>query len=121
MSAITAKPTIAMWERDQSSASAAASTGFGPRAASNMRRRSGNVAAEAPPPPAVIYNPKVRSAFYQIALVLALVWLGYQFAANAAANLGARNIASGLGFVHHPAGFAANPSPLPYEEPHTLG
>jgi general L-amino acid transport system permease protein len=86
-----------------------------------MRRRSGKVAAEAPPPPAVIYNPKVRSALYQIALVLALVWLGYQFALNAAANLGARNIASGLGFFHNTAGFGVNLSLIAYEETDTYG
>jgi general L-amino acid transport system permease protein len=86
-----------------------------------MRRRSGNDGAEAPPPVAVIYNPKVRSALYQLALVLALAWLGYQFAVNAAANLGARNIASGLGFFHNTAGFGVNLSLIPYDETDTYG
>ena len=86
-----------------------------------MRRRSGKGAAEAPPLAAVIYNPKVRSALYQLVLVLVLVWLGYQFALNAAANLGARNIASGLGFFHNTAGFGINFSPIAYDESDTYG
>jgi general L-amino acid transport system permease protein len=86
-----------------------------------MRRRSGNGAGETPPPVAVIYNPKVRSALYQLALVLALGWLGYQFALNAAANLGARNIASGLGFFHNTAGFGINLSLIAYDETDSYG
>ena len=86
-----------------------------------MRRRSGNDGVETPPLAAVIYNPKVRSALYQLVLVLALVWLGYQFALNAAANLGARNIASGLGFFHNTAGFGINFSLIPYDETDTYG
>jgi general L-amino acid transport system permease protein len=86
-----------------------------------MRRRSDNGAAPAPAPAPVIYNPKVRSAFYQLALVLALAWLGYQFALNAAANLSARNIASGLGFFQNTAGFGVNLSLIPYDETDTYG
>jgi general L-amino acid transport system permease protein len=86
-----------------------------------MRRPSGNGTAEASSPTAVLYNPKVRSALYQIALVLALAWLGYQFALNAAANLGARNIASGLGFFRNPAGFGINQTLIPYSEADTYG
>jgi general L-amino acid transport system permease protein len=86
-----------------------------------MRRRSANGAGEAPPPVAVVYNPKVRSALYQIALVLALVWLGYQFALNAMANLGARNIASGLGFFHNTAGFGVNQSLIAFDETDSYG
>jgi general L-amino acid transport system permease protein len=86
-----------------------------------MRRRSADGAGEAPPPVAVVYNPKVRSALYQLALVLALVWLGYQFALNAMANLGARNIASGLGFFHNTAGFGVNLSLIPYDETDSYG
>ena len=86
-----------------------------------MRRRSGKDGAAIPPPVAVIYDPRVRSAIYQLALVLALAWLGYQFALNAAANLGARNIASGLGFFHNTAGFGINLSLIPYDETDTYG
>jgi general L-amino acid transport system permease protein len=86
-----------------------------------MRRRSADGAGEAPPPVAVVYNPKVRSALYQIALVLALAWLGYQFALNAMANLGARNIASGLGFFHNTAGFGVNQSLIAFDETDSYG
>jgi general L-amino acid transport system permease protein len=86
-----------------------------------MRRRSVSDGAEAPPPVAVVHNPKVRSALYQLALVLALAWLGYQFAVNAAANLGARNIASGLGFFNNTAGFGVNLSLIPFQETDTYG
>jgi general L-amino acid transport system permease protein len=86
-----------------------------------MRRRFAEGAAKAPPSATFIYDPKVRSALYQIALVLALGWLGYQFALNAAANLGARNIASGLGFLNNTAGFGVNLSLIPYSETDSYG
>jgi general L-amino acid transport system permease protein len=86
-----------------------------------MRRRSDSGGVETPPPVAVIYNPKVRSALYQIALALALVWLAYQFALNAAANLGARNIASGLGFLDNTAGFGINQTLIAYDETSSYG
>jgi len=86
-----------------------------------MRRRSGDDGAATPPPVAVIYDPRVRSAIYQLALVLALAWLGYQFALNAMANLGARNIASGLGFFHNTAGFGVNQSLIAFDETDSYG
>ncbi len=86
-----------------------------------MRRRSVDGPAEAPPRAAVIYNPRFRSALYQLVLVLVLAWLGYQFALNAAANLGARNIASGLGFFHNTAGFGISLALIPYDETATYG
>ena len=86
-----------------------------------MRRRSGDDGTATPPPVAVIYDPRVRSAIYQLALVLALAWLGYQFALNAMANLGARNIASGLGFFHNTAGFGVNQSLIAFDETDSYG
>ena len=86
-----------------------------------MRRPSGNEAGATPPPSAFIHNPKVRGALYQLALVLALGWLGYQFALNTVANLGARNIASGLGFFNNTAGFGINLTLIPYDETATYG
>jgi general L-amino acid transport system permease protein len=86
-----------------------------------MRRPSGNRAAQAPSRTTVLYNPRVRNALYQIALVLAVAWLAYQFALNAAANLGARNIASGLGFFHNTAGFGINISLISYSDTDTYG
>jgi general L-amino acid transport system permease protein len=86
-----------------------------------MRRPSADGGAKTPPPVAVVYNPRVRSAFYQLVLVLALVWLGYYFAINATTNLGERNIASGLGFLHNTAGFGINFSLISYDETDTYG
>jgi general L-amino acid transport system permease protein len=85
-----------------------------------MRRPSAD-GGETPPPVALVYNPRVRSAFYQLVLALALLWLGYQFALNAAANLGERNIASGLGFLDNTAGFGISFSLIPYSETDTYG
>jgi general L-amino acid transport system permease protein len=86
-----------------------------------MRRQSVNAAGATPLSSALIYNPKVRGALYQLALVLALGWLGYQFALNTVANLGARNIASGLGFFHNTAGFGINLTLIPYDETDSYG
>jgi general L-amino acid transport system permease protein len=86
-----------------------------------MRRPSAEDAAQAPPPAAVLNNPKFRSALYQLALILGLAWLAYQFALNASANLGARNIASGLGFFQNTAGFGVNLSLIPFQETDSYG
>jgi len=74
-----------------------------------------------PPPVALRNDPRFRSLLYQLVLVLALVGLGYAFFANAEANLGARNIASGLGFLQNTAGFGISQSLIPYSESDTYG
>jgi general L-amino acid transport system permease protein len=69
------------------------------------------------PARATFYNdPKIRGAFYQVALLAIVVWLGYDFAMNARANLRAQNIASGLGFLEQSAGFGINQTLVPYNE-----
>jgi general L-amino acid transport system permease protein len=74
------------------------------------------------PPRVAIYNrPRFRAAFYQFALLAALVWLGYEFALNAKANLDAQKITSGFGFLENTAGFAVNQSLIPYNESDTYG
>jgi len=74
------------------------------------------------PPRVAIYNrPKARAAFYQLVLVAALAWLGYEFILNAKANLDAQNIASGFGFLDNTAGFGVNQSLIPYDESDTYG
>jgi general L-amino acid transport system permease protein len=74
-----------------------------------------------PPPVALRNDPRFRSLLYQLVLVLALAGLGYAFFANAEANLGARNIASGLGFLQNTAGFGISQSLIPYSESDTYG
>jgi general L-amino acid transport system permease protein len=66
-------------------------------------------------------NPKVRSAVWQIAVLIALVWIGYEFALNASANLQAQGIASGFGFLNNTAGFGVNQSLIAYSETDTYG
>jgi general L-amino acid transport system permease protein len=78
----------------------------------------------APPPaapPPIYNNPKVRAAFYQLALLAAVIYVGYAVFANARDNLGARHIASGFGFFDHTAGFGVNQALIPYSETDTYG
>jgi general L-amino acid transport system permease protein len=86
-----------------------------------MRRRSGDGGAGAPPPVAALNNPKIRSAIYQIGLLAVLLWVFAEFAFNAKANLDARGIASGFGFLDHTAGFGINFTLVPYSETDTYG
>jgi len=58
------------------------------------------------PPPVALYNrPKIRAVFYQLVLLAAVLWFGYEFALNAKANLDAQKITSGFGFLENAAGF----------------
>ncbi len=72
------------------------------------------------PPRVAIYNrPRVRAVCYQLILLAAVLWLGFEFALNAKANLGAQKIASGFGFLDNTAGFGINQSLIPYNESDT--
>jgi general L-amino acid transport system permease protein len=74
------------------------------------------------PPRIAIYNrPRIRALFYQLILLAMVLWLGYQFALNAKANLDAQKIASGFGFLDNTAGFAINQSLIPYDESDSYG
>src|SRR5262245_20628920 len=118
-SATTVRRSNAMSAPAPSWALAEASTGSGPRAASSMRRRSAEQGAAGPPKVAVINNPKVRSAVYQIALLVTLAWLAYEFVLNTRANLEAQGFASGVGFLHNTAGFGINQTLIAYNESDT--
>ena len=76
-----------------------------------------------PPPPrvAIYNNPKVRAVFYQLVLLAAVLWFGYEFALNARANLDAHKITSGFGFLENTAGFGINQTLIPYSESDTYG
>jgi general L-amino acid transport system permease protein len=74
-----------------------------------------------PPRRASLSTARIRPALYQLLLVLALGWLGYESWRNAAANLQARDIASGLGFLERPAGFGVSLSLIPYSETDSYG
>ena len=77
--------------------------------------------ASAPPRVALYNRPKVRALFYQVVLLAAALWLGYEFALNAKANLDAQNITSGFGFLENTAGFGINVSLIPYNESDSYG
>jgi general L-amino acid transport system permease protein len=75
----------------------------------------------APPRVAVINNPRIRALVYQLGLLAAVLWFGYEFALNAKANLDAHKITSGFGFLDQAAGFGVNQSLIPYSESDTYG
>src|SRR4249919_967629 len=74
-----------------------------------------------PPRVALYNNPKVRALFYQLVLLAAVLWFGYEFALNAKVNLEAQKITSGFGFLENTAGFGVNQSLIPYNESDTYG
>lgn len=57
-----------------------------------------------------LYNPSVRSAFFQILLVVVVFYLFYSAATNAIDNLRSQKIAGGFGFWNSTAGFAISQS-----------
>ncbi|MCB1477565.1 MAG: amino acid ABC transporter permease [Rhodobiaceae bacterium] len=76
---------------------------------------------QAPAKASFIYDPKVRGVFYQIVLVAAIVWLGWEFITNAARNLEEQNISAGFGFMSNTAGFGITQSLVSYSEESSYG
>jgi general L-amino acid transport system permease protein len=76
--------------------------------------------AQAPPVP-LRNDPRARALFYQIVLLALILWLGFEFARNARANLAAQGIGSGFGFLANTAGFGVNQSVIPYNESDSYG
>lgn len=70
---------------------------------------------------ALAYDPRVRAAVYQVALLLLVLWLGYEIVFNVRANLEVQRIATGFGFFSTTAGFGINQSLIPYQEADTYG
>ena len=54
------------------------------------------VSQTSPPKKSVLYDPKVRGAFYQVMLVVIVGYLFYMAATNAVENLQRAKIASGF-------------------------
>ena len=50
----------------------------------------------------------------QLIFVIALIWIGYEIAANARANLEAQHITSGFSFLKNTAGFDVSQTLIPY-------
>jgi general L-amino acid transport system permease protein len=66
-------------------------------------------------------NPRFRSAFYQIVVLVAVIWFVVEFAINARANLEAQNLRFGFGFLNDPAGFGISQSLIDYSERDSYG
>src|SRR5215813_5439172 len=75
----------------------------------------------APPRVPLHNNPKVRSAFYQIVVLVVLVACAYAFVVNARANLAAQGFGSGFGFLGNTAGFGINQTLIAYSETDSYG
>ena len=57
----------------------------------------------------------------QIALVVLVIWIGYEFAANAIAHFAGQGISTGFGFLGNVAGFEVNQSLIAYSRADTYG
>jgi general L-amino acid transport system permease protein len=75
----------------------------------------------APPKVSPLYDPRWRSAVYQIVLCLVIVWLAYSAVTNAADNLAKARIASGFDFWNRTAGFDISQTLIPYTTTSTYG
>ena len=65
---------------------------------------------DAPPRESWLYDPKVRGAAYQVALVVVILFVGWMAATNAVENLRRAGIAAGFGFWNVTAGFDVSQS-----------
>ncbi|KZM49874.1 amino acid ABC transporter permease [Labrenzia sp. OB1] len=77
--------------------------------------------AGAPARASLMNDPKIRSIFYQLVLVIAVVSLGYFIVTNTITNLERQNIASGWSFLENTAGFGTNQSLVEYSETSSYG
>jgi general L-amino acid transport system permease protein len=77
--------------------------------------------SSAPPKVSPLYDPRWRSAIFQILLCLVIVWLVYAAVTNAADNLAKQRIASGFGFWDSTAGFDISQTLIPYTTRSTYG
>lgn len=69
--------------------------------------------------PSFFNNPKNRSIIYQVLLLLGLSYFFYIIVTNTLANMEARGIKSGYGFLSTVAGFDILMSLIPYDATHT--
>lgn len=67
------------------------------------------------------YNPRVRSALYQAAVLVTVIGLVWFFVATAQENLERLNISSGFGFLDTTAGFGIIQTLIPYTEQSSYG
>ena len=68
-----------------------------------------------------INDPKIRGIIYQVLLIAAIIWFGWEIVTNAIINLEKQNIASGFGFLRNTAGFAITQTLIEYSEESSYG
>jgi general L-amino acid transport system permease protein len=80
-------------------------------------------AAEARERPRISFwnDPKVRSIFVQVTLVVVLAFFAFEIAHNTIINLRSRNISSGFGFLSKTAGFDIIQTLVPYSSASSFG
>jgi general L-amino acid transport system permease protein len=68
-----------------------------------------------------LYDPKTRGLIFQVALVVALIVLGYEIVTNTAENLRKQNLASGFGFLGKTASFDVSQTLIEYRSTMSYG
>jgi len=68
-----------------------------------------------------LYDPKTRGMAFQVLVLTALLWLGYEIITNTITNLERQGIASGFGFMDRTAGFDVSQSLITYDNSMTYG
>ena len=68
-----------------------------------------------------LYDPKTRGLIFQVALVVALIVLGYEIVTNTAENLRKQNLASGFGFLGKTASFDISQTLIEYRSTMSYG
>ncbi len=69
----------------------------------------------------LIYNPTVRSLFFQAVVLAGLLWFLLTIISNVMTNLDTRGISTGFGFLSQPAGFGISQTLIEYNETFTFG
>jgi len=80
-----------------------------------------NNSSDLPSKPPIWNDPKYRALFFQVILVAALVYFFYSIVSNTLANMNARGISTGFGFLSEKSGFDILMSLVSYDSDSTYG
>ena len=69
----------------------------------------------------IFNNSEFRAILYQLIMASLLIYLGWSIVENTIANMEARDIRAGFGFLDETAGFSIMMSLVPYEPGDTYG
>ena len=69
----------------------------------------------------ILNNSEFRRILYQLLIAVLLIYLGWSIVENTIANMEARDIRAGFGFLDETAGFSIMMSLVPYEPGNTYG